>query len=845
MSALVVQEPHRSAMLGSFGPLYALTGLPFFFRRLRMEDHSAERVRVAATRGPIIYALHTRSHVDWLALNRVLVDRRLPLPVVTSDFDGTRWAPVGTLWRKLTGRLSDEPAALARTLDAGQPACVFLTRPWDLRDIFGGGPTHDPIPQLLAAQGRSERSFQVLPVVVVWNRRPEVTMTEVARFVLGTEASPGPLTKLWEIANTTGDTIVQVGEPVALDAYLARYADADDAQRSRILRTGLRRHLWQEARVVRGPRARPREQVARNVLASPQVTELVTKEAEATGRPQEQIRRKVLKTFQHVAADFSFDAVRVAAFVTRQIWNRIFSGVDVRPEDLDRIRTALREGTPILVPCHRSHLDYLLISSVLYDNDIIVPHIVAGENLSFWPLGAVFRRCGAFFIKRSFAGDRIFPVVFSRYLEELVRMEVPVEFFIEGGRSRTGKLLPPKVGVLAMTMDAAAGAREGRKVSYLPIYVGYEQIAEENVYARELGGAKKEKENVGQVVKATRVLFERYGKVYLRVGEPLPAESVATAEAWRATPKERREEVLMGFGERLLHRINTQAVALPTAIVALAVLAHSRRGVRHDELRARVERIRAFLADAGVQEGGGLNHVDGILLAALDRFVTSKALVAFEEAHGRVYSIVPEKRVNLEYYKNAVLHAFAPAAYYATAVRAMRQDEVDRDAVARYFLRQQFLLRYEFVLDPDVDEAELRLRAERNLVAYGALRREGERLVVADRGRIAELANLTANFLESYLLVLRVAQAQSPALKQLPQAALEYGKTLLACDEITRAEAINLQNLQNAAKAFREDGVLRAGNDGRAEVNPLVADQVHTDLRYLLGLDEADGQPGR
>ncbi|MFN7147083.1 MAG: 1-acyl-sn-glycerol-3-phosphate acyltransferase, partial [Myxococcota bacterium] len=437
----------------------------------------------------------------------------------------------------------------------------------------------------------------------------------------------------------------------------------------KMLRLALRRWLYRESRVVRGPRSRPYGWVRRQVLESRQIGELVRRENAATGKAPEQLRAEVAKTYDKIAARFSFPTIRVLAAVCRLIWNRIYSGIDVRPQDMDRIREALRTGTPVLVPCHRSHLDYLLLSSLLYEHDVVIPHIVAGDNLSFWPLGAIFRRSGAFFIRRSFTGDRVFPVVFARYLQELVHMEVPVEFFIEGGRSRTGKLLPPKVGVLGMVLDGAAEAtRADRDVTFLPIYIGYEQIAEETAYARELSGARKEKESVQQVVKATGVLKNRYGKVYLRVGEPLTAREIFAGEDWRALSKDRRHEILMSAGERILHRINAEAVALPTAIVALAVLAHPRRGLRHAELRARVERVRTFLRSAGVAEGGGMDHVDGILEEALSRFAKNRMVTALEEEHGRVSSIVPERRMTLEYYKNTVLHAFAPAAFYAGAV---------------------------------------------------------------------------------------------------------------------------------------------------------------------------------
>ncbi len=839
-------DAFRSGMLPSFGLAWYLLGLPLFFRRLRMEAHSAERIRRAAELGPIVYVLHTHSTVDWLALNRVLVEHGLPLPAFTNGLDATAWMPLAEQWRALTRRFRGETPAfdpltngwLAQCIASGRPTCVFLSPPWDIRDLLVRREAPDPIPALLDAQARSTRPIQVIPIVVIANRSPEPAQAEVMDFVTGLEALPGGFGKLMSIA-TRSTAIVQAGDPIPLLDYADRYAAEPLARRHKMLRLALRRWLYREARVVRGPRSRPYEQIQRHVLQSRSITELIERESAATGKPKDKIRAQVVKTYTKIAASFSFPVVRVFAWTVRQIWNRIYSGIDVRPEDVDRIREALRRGTPILVPSHRSHLDYLLISSLLYDHDVVIPHIVAGDNLSFWPLGAMFRRSGAFFIKRSFTGDRIFPVVFARYLEELVRMEVPVEFFVEGGRSRTGKLLPPKLGVLGMLLDAAHGAtRSDREVSFLPIYIGYEQIAEERVYARELSGAGKEKESVKGVVKATGVLRNRYGKVYLRVGDPLTAREIFAGEDWAALPKDRRHEVLMATGERLLHRINKEAVALPTALVSLAILSHPKRGVRHAELRARVVRLRAFLAAEGVAEGSGMSHVEGIITEAISRFAAGKMVTSLEQEHGRVYSIVPERRVTLEYYKNTVIFAFVSAALYAAAVRALGQEVVDTAAVGRLFSLQHFLLRFEFVLDPDVDEGTLEERAVKGLVAYGALA-QGEQITVVDKGRVGEIANITASFLESYLLVLRAARnAKTPlAPKDLAQQCLSFGKTLLAVDELTRPESLNLVNVENAIRAYTEDGVFRRLPDGRLELVHEPATTYRDTLALLLGVE--------
>jgi len=227
------------------------------------------------------------------------------------------------------------------------------------------------------------------------------------------------------------------------------------------------------------------------------------------------------RDFDKIAANFRWWIIEVLNFVLKPLWTRIYSGVDVRPEDLERIRTAMRQGAAVLVPSHKSHFDYLLLSWVFYQHDLIVPHVVAGMNLAIWPVSLVLRGAGGFFVKRSFSGDRVFPAVFSRYLRELIRQDYPVEFFIEGGRTRSGKLMPPKLGVLGMVFEASELRRHEQKVSLLPIAFAYEQVAEEQAYARELGGEEKKAESVGQLVKARSVLSRRFGQVYLRVGEPI------------------------------------------------------------------------------------------------------------------------------------------------------------------------------------------------------------------------------------------------------------------------------------------------------------------------------------
>ena len=317
--------------------------------------------------------------------------------------------------------------------------------------------------------------------------------------------------------------------------------------------------------------------------------DLIQQESERTGKSPAKIRRDVERTIEHIAARFSFRILKMLALACRFLWNQIFSGVDVREEDIERLREAVRTGTPIVVPSHRSHLDYLLLGSQCYEYGLVLPYVVAGENLSFFPLGPMFRGSGAFFIKRSFKSDPIFPVIFERYVRLLIREEIPVEFFIEGA-FQNRKIAPSKTGYVGDGLRSAVHMRSDRILSILPVAFSYEQIAEEKSYAKELAESPNKRECKG-VFKARKVLRKRYGKVYLRVGEPIFLNEIIAnfPKVHEMSSSEHRTE-LTQIATQIMHGIGQNMLILPTGITALALLSDYRPGVALDIVHSRASR---------------------------------------------------------------------------------------------------------------------------------------------------------------------------------------------------------------------------------------------------------------
>ena len=832
---------YGGAMRRRFGPLYLLSGTAFFFRKLRMDDRSADNIRRANERGQVVYVFHTKSKLDWLALNRMLNHRRLPLATLSYGMRTLWFRPLLDMAQQAWGVLrswftkTPEEEFLRASLLSGQSATVFLTQ---IQNFFSTDTK--VLEQLVELQKELDKPIQLVPVAVVWQRKPTKVRSDLRRFILGSEDQPGPLLKLVSVANRDHEPIVQAGEAVPLPEALERYSSQPVKRQIRAVRLLLKRYLYRENHVIKGPKIRPYSWFLRQVLNAPEIKQLIVEQVKETGKSEERIKKEIEKNLQHIAARFNFRVLRFMAMVCRFIWYRVFSGVDMREEDIERLREAVREGTPILVPCHRSHLDYLLISSQCYELGLVLPYIVAGENLSFFPLGYFFRSSGAFFIKRSFKKDKIFPKVFARYVKLLIREEIPMEFFIEGGRSRTGKLLYPKLGMLGMVVDSAVDMRKDRVISLLPIAVSYEQIAEEKSYARELAGEKKKKESVKSLLKASSVLKKRFGKVYIRIGEPIYLNKIISGydEPWRDMTQERQKEELQAIGEKIMFGIGNNMLILPTGITSIALLTETKGGTRLDLVHERATRFDDLLRYMGAMSADSLTHGGWVVEEALKRFSSEKWIERISDDRGDIIRIIPEARITMEYYKNGLIHFMAPVSLLANAILA-NNDICQGDDTLRYFLVTAFVFRYEFTTDPTFDLEGLAIQSRETMIHYGALEKDDAgKYRVLERDLLIELAQVTHNFFESYLWTLRgclALQDRSITQRELPKKLQDYGKARLATGEILRPESLSRVNLSNAVKAFSEEGVIQFKVKSGFMIERSVWEHYVRDLEKMLG----------
>ncbi|PIN64655.1 glycerol-3-phosphate 1-O-acyltransferase, partial [Klebsiella pneumoniae] len=417
----------------------------------------------------------------------------------------------------------------------------------------------------------------------------------------------------------------------------------------------------------------------------------------------EKAQQNAIALMEEIAANFSYEMIRLTDRILGFTWNRLYQGINVH--NAERVRQLAHDGHEIVyVPCHRSHMDYLLLSYVLYHQGLVPPHIAAGINLNFWPAGPIFRRLGAFFIRRTFKGNKLYSTVFREYLGELFSRGYSVEYFVEGGRSRTGRLLDPKTGTLSMTIQAML--RGGtRPITLVPIYIGYEHVMEVGTYAKELRSATKEKESLPQMVRGLSKL-RNLGQGYVNFGEPLPLmtylnqhvpdwrEAIDPIEAVRPswlTP------TVNSIAADLMVRINNAGAANAMNLCCTALLASRQRSLTREQLTQQLECYLALLRnvpyspDATAPSASASELIDHAL--QMNKFEVEKDTI------GDIIILPREQAVLMTYYRNNIAHMLVMPSLLAALVtqhRHLSRAEVLRHVETLYpFLKAELFLRWE------------------------------------------------------------------------------------------------------------------------------------------------------
>ncbi|MGK8251343.1 glycerol-3-phosphate 1-O-acyltransferase PlsB [Moraxella lacunata] len=604
----------------------------------------------------------------------------------------------------------DLPSALASTTvgkDSESASVIFL------KHRHGSDNVPSPRLERLVKACLDDPTLRVrlIPVTILWGRAPSKE-DSLFRLLMADEWNTPSIPKqLFNISVMGRDTVVQFASPKELHTLIeetkqAGESDINSAILTQAIATRLKGFLDKQRTSIIGPDLSDKRNITGKILASPVVQTAIEQESAATGKSINEVKKEAAGYIGEITSDYSHSVVRFFDHFLTWLWERLYDGVEVR--HFERVRELAPDSQIIYVPCHRSHMDYLLLSYVIYKRGLRIPYIAAGDNLNIPVLGEILRSGGAFFMRRSFKGNALYSTVFKEYLHTLMQRAVPIEYFIEGGRSRSGRLLPPKLGMLAMTVGSYL-RDPAKPVVFIPTYISYERIMEGATYVGELKGKPKESENLLSLIKTAQKIERVFGTVHLSFGEPLHLtqfldkfniktgkDTLALSPDEQADNDKQTHAMVTNIGVKIMQNINKSAVVNPVSLLALVLLSTPKSAL--DEAQAmeqialyqRIAQALPYDSDTFVTD---MNPKDilayGLQLELIER--TPHVL-------GDMIKVADKQAPLLSYFKNNILHVFILASFIASLVQRngrMYRDKLENISELLYpFLQTELFLKH-------------------------------------------------------------------------------------------------------------------------------------------------------
>ncbi|NOI83516.1 glycerol-3-phosphate 1-O-acyltransferase PlsB [Vibrio tubiashii] len=650
-----------------------------------IEDHSIDINK------PIIYALPYRSAVDLLALQKQVIALGLPDPLEPVEINGKAFNRYVFTSARQTVMDSDQ--------DVPSTSVTLFS---DLLELH---------------KFDSELDVQMIPATVLWGRKPGKESQQKPYL----QSLNGPQ-KAKAVLLSGRDCLVRISPVVSL-RYMADSHGTDASIAHKLARVA-RIHFSRQKLAASGPNLPSRQALFNRLMKSKAIEKVIEDEAKSKGVPIEKVRKEAHAIMDEIAANFSYSLIKNGERLLGWLWNRIYQGLNIT--NAATVRKLAQDGHEIVyVPCHRSHMDYLLLSYVLYREGMVPPHIAAGINLNFFPAGPIFRRGGAFFIRRSFKGNKLYSTIFREYLAELFAKGYSVEYFSEGGRSRTGRLLQAKTGMLAMTVQAMLRGLN-RPVTLVPVYIGYEHVMEVGTYAKELRGKRKEKENAGLVLRTIRKL-RNFGQGYVNFGEPIPLNQYLNEHApeWTkdidpmgATKPQWLNPVVNGLATKMMTHINDAAATNALTLCATALLASRQRALSRDSLVNQIDCYLSILKNVPYSSTYTVPEDDAQALVkhaeTLDKFLIET------DSMGEIVSLDRNQSILMTYYRNNIIHLLALPSLIAQMLVRHQQlslEQIKQNVALVYpFLKQELFLSIEEEKLGELTEAYIEEIAHQGLV---------------------------------------------------------------------------------------------------------------------------------
>ena len=698
--------------------------------------------------------------------------------------------------------------------------------------------------RLVEGAKKCEHELLLIPIAIYWGRSPEKEHSVFKLMFSENWGVIGRTRKFFATIMHGRNTLLRFSHALPIRTIYTDDIEAPIAFRkvSRILRV----HFRQRRTATVGPDLSHRRTLVKQVLLAPAVRRAIESEAGDDYRKHEVARRKAEKYALEIAADISYPTIRILVRLLRWLWHRIYDGIELN--HMERLHEVAKDKEIIYAPCHRSHFDYLLLGYVTYDAGLHLPHVAAGINLKMPFVGSILRRGGAFFLRRSFKGNRLYATVFDAYIHEILVKGYSMEYFVEGGRSRTGRLLPPKGGMLVMTVNSYV-KNPVRPIVFVPVYFGYEKLIEGDSFISELGGAEKKRESIGGLVRSIKSLREQFGKVYVNIGEPIELEPILdeVQPNWRQYEAANGERppwlagIVDELGSEIMQGINSAAAVTPISLLAYVLLATPKQTIGLDELRRQVEVSLSILQRFHYSDS--VTTPDWSADQIIEHGEKLKVISRSSHPMGEVIHMTEKTAVLMTYFRNNIIHLLAiPASVACCFIQGQQLAHVELQRLIGLiypFMKKELCLKWADDEIANVTTEAIKTLIDIEILAYG---KNQKTLVRPPAGsakafQLLMLGQSMVPMLQRFYLVIAILSRNgSGVLSRLRLEAMcqQSAQRLSMIYGLHSPDFFNKSLFHDFIRSLQKLEVLRRNADGLIEFDDILTD-IGADARLVLG----------
>lgn len=807
-----------SRMLAKFNWLHRL----FFrggFEKIRWDRAELAKIEAALSAGPVIFLMKNWGQVEYNFFNHLFLKENLPLVAHNNLVKMGHWMPGRLFWRvqrQKIDRFFTEQSwptpkrcfDLTQTLTRSQPVLDALTipeTPWREPDL---ATQEEIVAQWLRAQENIKAPIQLVPLHFLYDKHPTKEKKGLSDILFGDRENPGYLRRmLLFLLSYQKRAVAKIGAPLKLTELAAPWKGANATDRCRGILTSLSEQYKEESHQVTGPKLKSRTRITEEILAGERFQKKLKQLQTTLQIPWDKILKTAKGQLFEISSDVRFKLIEVWSYFLTWMFQRFYGGIVVDEDGIQTLKQKASGASFVFVPSHKSHLDYLILAYIFYHRDLSMPLVCAGENLSFWPLGPVFRRSGAYFIRRSYAGDALYRASLQAYVAKLMNDGYFQEFFIEGTRSRTGKLFPARVGMVRMMVEAYLENPEGREVYFVPTSIDYERVLEEGSYLQEMQGTLKKKERFMDLLRLPKFLKGRYGKVYVQFAKPISlkkrlAKNGVSTTALLDSPAD-FHAFTSNLAEDTIAEINQVTTLLPAALVAMALLHPKQKSLSLSEIETRVKTLLDLAKDFSPRTSKSFaKDLNQTTQEILNQWVEDGRLQGAHDGAEYFYVVAESQRQALNISQNRGLHALVDAAWVSLL------QNVGWELGCESAQRVQQILKREFFFSKSLQEKIAQKTTQKNTLPN------------KDQTLPKHVGDLLCPTLETYYLSLSTLNKMQASQKLgktetwlITRNILEQGKLWHLKGELKFPESLCRFTIQHALQTWLELGILKNHQD--------------------------------